>query len=303
MSVKSSSGLFTRVGEILKDDSNRSSLLLLPVTVFELVFFVVPMLYLLRISLYEQTSQGAFKEGTWTLSTYADVITSGYIQDLMWFTFKFAIISTAISVAIGVFYAYAIWRAEQKLRMLLLFGVVLPLLTTLVVKLYAGVLLLSPGGAINEVLISTGIRSEPIQLMNNFLGVLIGQLYITVPYSVLAIYSVLSTMDWEIVEAARDLGANRVRSFYEVVLPEIVPGIAVASVISFAWGIGAYSSPAILGTARQTTFALEVESLMLSEFNWPAAAALSLIMLLVVLVSIIVLFRFLDSRGGETDYV
>ncbi|WP_254522193.1 ABC transporter permease [Natrinema caseinilyticum] len=303
MSVETSSNLFRRVGEYIKDGSNRSKLLLLPVTVFELVFFVVPMLYLLRISLYEQTSQGAYREGTWTVSTYADVIASEYIQGLMWFTFKFAIISTVASVAIGVFYAYAIWRADRKLRLLLLFGVVLPLLTTLVVKLYAGVLLLSPGGAINELLMSTGVRSEPLQLMNNFLGVLIGQLYITVPYSVLAIYSVLSTMEWEIVEAARDLGANRVRSFYEVVLPEIVPGIAVASVISFAWGVGAYSAPSILGTARQTTFALEVESLMLSEFNWPAAAALSLIMLLVVLVSIVGLFAFLDSRGGETDYV
>jgi spermidine/putrescine transport system permease protein len=302
MSVQNSTNLFDRVGEYIKDGSNRSKLLLIPVTIFELIFFVVPVMYLVRISLYEQTSQGAFEAGTWTLSTYGEVLTSGYIQDLMWFTFKFAVISTIVSVVIGVFYAYAIWRAGRKLRLLLLFGVVLPLLTTLVVKLYAGVLLLSPGGTVNEVLLSTGLSSEPLQLMNNFFGVLVGQLYITVPYAVLAIYSVMSTMDWKIVEASRDLGASRVRSFYEVVLPEIVPGIAVATVISFAWGVGAYSAPSILGTARQTTFAIEVETLMLSNFNWPAAAALSLIMLVVVLVSILVLFRFLNGRGGDAGY-
>ena len=301
MSVASGRRPLQRVGTYLQDSSNRSLLLLVPVAVFEVIFFIIPLLYLLRISLYEQTSSGAYAPGTWTLATYADVLTSGYIQGLMVFTFKFAIISTVLTLLVSVLYAYAIWRANRIVRTVLLVGIVLPLLTTLVVKLYAWVLLLAPAGTINDAVLSSGLTQQPLQLMNNFMGILIGQLYISIPYAVLAIYSVLSTMEWEIVEAARDLGASRPRSFYEVVLPQIVPGIAVATVISFAWGVGAYAAPALLGTARQTTFSIEVENLMLSQFNWPAASALALIILVVVLTSVMGLFAFLNRWGGDAS--
>ncbi len=277
-------------------------LLLLPLLAFELVFFVVPVLYLLRISLYEQSESGAYTEGTWTLSSYVEILTSGYVHELMLFTFKFAVVTTVVTVAAAIVYAYAIWRSQGLVRTALLFGVVLPLLTTLVVRLYAWVVLLAPDGTINDFLLATSIVSDPATLMNNTFGVVVGQTYIAFPYAVLAIFSVLSAMDWEIVEAARDLGASRPRSVLEVVIPQMVPGIVVATVITFAWAVGAYAAPSLLGSAGETTFAMHVDHLMLTQFNWPAASALALIILALVLASVVLLFAVLDRWGGDVDY-
>lgn len=119
----------------------------------------------------------------------------------------------------------------------------------------------------------------------------------------LSVYSVLSSVKWELVEAARDLGAGRVRSFFEVVLPDIMPGITVATVISFAWSVGAYSAPALLGAGSDRTFALEVQEQMLINFNWPIATALSTIMLVLMLVSILFIYVTLGRIGGNLQNV
>lgn len=296
--------VFTRVGNLLQQGSTRAKLLLVPLTVFEAIFFVVPLLYLIRISLYEPSSAGAYAAGTVSLMSYANVLTSSYLHEVLLFTFKLAVTSTVITVGISFAYAYAIWRATGIKQTALLFAMVLPLLTTLVAKLYAWVLLLSPEGTINDALLAAGTVESAIPLMNNFLGVVVGQVYVCLPYAVLSIYSVVSTLDWETVEAARDLGASRPRSVMEVVVPAAIPGIAVATVITWAWGVGAYASPALLGSASQTTFAIEVEDRMLTEFNWPEASAMALLILLLVFVSVLLLFNFLNRYGGgENDYV
>jgi spermidine/putrescine transport system permease protein len=175
---------------------------------------------------------------------------------------------------------------------------VLPLLTTLVIKTYAWVPLLAPSGTVNTLLLAVGLLSSPIQVVPNTLGVVVGQVYIVLPYAMLAIYSVLSTVEWELVEAARDLGAGRVRSFFEVVLPEIMPGITVATIISFAWSVGAYSAPALLGAGSDRPFALEVQEQMLLNFNWPVATALSTVMLVLMFVSIVCIYAVLGRFGG-----
>jgi spermidine/putrescine transport system permease protein len=291
-----------RVTGDLDLDPDRSTLLLIPLVLFEVSVFLVPLLLLLRFSLYETGASSAYVDGTFTLQSYINILTSEYIHGVLLFTLKLALVSTIISVGFGLFYAYAIWRADGLLRSVLLLSMVLPLFVTLVVKIYAWSLLMSPNGVTNQVLVGTGILGEPVSILYSFWAVVIGQVYITLPYAVLAIYSVLSTMDWQIVEAARDLGASRPRSFVEVVLPEVVPGLIVASVLTFAWGVGAFAAPSLLGGGKQRTIAVEVHSLLLTEFNWPAATALSVFVLVIVVLTVFLQFKLLNSRGeGMTD--
>lgn len=297
MSVSNIS-VFERIGRVLQRGTTRAKLLLVPLTVFETIFFVIPLLFLLRISLYEPTTSGAYLDGTWSLTNYVSILTSSFIHDILIFTFKLAVVSTIITVVIGFAYAYAVWRASGLKRNALLFAMVLPLLTTLVAKLYAWVLLLTPNGTVNEYLLGAGLIDQPLALMNNFLGTVIGQVYICLPYAVLAIYSVMSTLEWDTVEAAHDLGASRPRAVIEVVVPGAMPGIAVATVITWAWGVGAYAAPSLLGSASERTFAIEVENRMLAQFNWPEASAMALLILVLVLVSVMLLFNFLNRYGG-----
>lgn len=297
-----STTVLEQIGHSLRRRSNRSSLLVVPLAIFELLFFILPLAILMRISLNEETARGAYAEGTWTVQSYLNILGSEYIHGLVIFTFKLALVTTLVTIPLALLYAYAIWRAEKTMKTLLLVGVVVPLLTTLVVKLYAWVVLLAPNGSINDLLLSINAIQEPVLMMNNFFGVVVGQVYVSLPYAILAIYSVITTMDWEIVEAARDLGASRPRSFVEVVVPQAIPGIAVAIIISFAWAVGSYTAPSLLGSSRERTFAIEVDNLMLKQFNWPKASALAIGILIIVLVTVIALFRFTNrSAEGFSD--
>lgn len=302
MSTARGESVFAWFGERIRRRDTTSIFLLLPIVAFELVFFVVPFLILLRMSVNAQSESG-FYESAWTLASYVQVFQSDLIQGIVLFSFKLGVIATALSVVIGLFYAYAIYRATGLTKAVLLFSVILTLLTTLVVKTYAWRPVLTPDGILNDVLLGLGVVQSPVQFAPGIVGTVIGQVYIVLPYSVLAIYSVFSTLDWSIVEAARDLGASRPRSFFEVVLPEVLPGVAVATVVSFAWSVGAYAAPSQLGTGQQTTFAMEVGNLMLTNFNWPTAAVLSVIMLTAMLLVSVTLFRVLNGIGGGGQHV
>ncbi|THE63557.1 ABC transporter permease [Salinadaptatus halalkaliphilus] len=279
--------------------SRKALLLMAPLLAFEALIFVVPFFILLRISVTEGSSDHVYEPGTWSLESYAVVFNSGLLHDIILYSFLLGAIVTVLSVLIGLFYAYAIWRSSGIVKSLLLLSVVMPLLTTLVIRTYAFNPLLSPTGTFNDVLLSAGLLSEPIQFVPATAGAVAGQLYIVLPYAVLAIYSVLATMDWGIVEAARDLGASRPRSFVEVVLPQVIPGIIVAAVISFAWSVGAYAAPDLLSNG--ITFAVHAEDLMIGDMRYSLAAALSVVMLVLMLVSVTAITLVLNRFGGDFD--
>ncbi|RKD94880.1 ABC transporter permease [Halopiger aswanensis] len=281
--------------------SRRALLLMAPLLVFEALIFVVPFLMLLRISFAEGATAAAYQPGTWSLEAYTSVLGSGLAWDVIQYSFAIGAAVTVITIALGLCYAYAIWRANGVVQSILLFSVVLPLLTTLVVKTYAFRPLLTPEGTLNDVLMGLHVISEPVSIVPGTAGAIIGQVYIVLPYAVLAIYSVMATMDWQLVEAARDLGASRPRSVLEVVVPRAMPGIIVATVISFAWSVGAYAAPFLLA-GGDISFAVRVEKQLLQNFQWPEATALSVIMIVLMLVSIAAIVGVLSRFGGEFDY-
>lgn len=290
-----------KFGSFLKQSSSRARLLLIPITVFETVFFIIPLVYLFRLSLYETGSSAAYVEGTLTFESYVTILTSSFVHQLLFFTVKLAVISTVITMVIAFGYSYAIWRADGLKRTALLFSIVLPLLTTIVAKLYAWLVFLSPAGTINRPLVEARLVGQPLPLMYNFTGVVVGQIYIILPYAVLAIYSVMSTLDWQTVEAARDMGASRPRSVLEIVLPGSMPGIIVGTVVTWAWGIGAYASPILLGSEGERTLSIEVESRMLTRFNWPEASAMALLMLVMVISTVLILFNLMNRYKGDQN--
>ncbi|MXV61457.1 ABC transporter permease subunit [Natronorubrum sp. JWXQ-INN-674] len=278
------SGSLGSIRESLLDQSssNRALLLMAPLIAFELLIFVIPFFILLRISVAGSSTDHVFAEGTWSLEAYREVLTSDLLWSIIGYSFQLGAIVTVLAVVIGLFYAYAIWRSTGLLKSLLLFSVVLPLLTTLVIRTYAFDPLLVPAG-----------------LVPGTVGVVVAQLYIVLPYAVLAIYSVMATTDWDVVEAARDLGASRPRSVLEVVVPQVMPGIIVAAVVSFAWSVGAYAAPELL--SNDITFAMHVEGLMLSDMRYPEAAALAVVMLGLMGVCIAGIFTVLNRFGGDFE--
>lgn len=270
--------------------------MLLPLLLFDLLVFVVPFGYLLRISLSER-STGAYVEGTWSVEGYTYLLEpSNTISETFLFTLGFGVVVTVVSVAIATLYAHAMWRADGPLRIVLTAGALVSMFTAIVVKLFAALLVYSPDGVLNGLLVSLGLVSEPLRLVNNGVGAVIGQLYIVVPYSILAVYAVLSTVDESLLEAARDLGASSPRAFLEVAVPHAVPGMLVAGVISFTWSIGSYAAPLLLGSGSERTNGVLVSDLLLREFDWPAAAALAVVVTATVLGGLVVVRLVLSRR-------
>jgi spermidine/putrescine transport system permease protein len=276
----------------------RTVALLVPLLVLDGLVFLVPMCYLVRLSLADRTTGGAFVEGSWSTAGYEYVVETSLVHEIFAFTLGFAVLVTLLAVAVAVVYAYAAWRATGWARTTLLAGAVLSLFTTIVVKLFAVVLVFSPRGVLNDLLTGLGLLAEPLLLVDNLAGAVLAQLYIVVPYAILSVYAVLSTLDDRLVEAARDLGAAGPHVFREVVLPHARPGVAVAGIVSFTWSVGAYPAPLLVGSGSEQTNAILVSQLLLTEFDWPAAAALAVVTVAVVLATLLVgLWRLGD--GGE----
>ena len=298
-------GVLDRVGAVLPVSMgglSRTQLLLVPILLFDLLVFLVPMGYLVRVSLYERdTAGGAYVEGTWSVESYRHLAGSELTRDIFRSTMEFAVLSTVLAVGIGTLYAYVAWRASGLVRTVLLAGVVVSMFTTLVVKLFAARLLLQPEGAVNDALLTAGLVGEPLSLVNNDIGVLIGQLYIVLPYTVLAVYSVLTGLDERLLEAAADLGASPIRAVREVVIPHAVPGMAVGGVIAFAWSAGAFAAPLLLGSASEHTVAVRVQELLSDNFDYPSAAALAIVLTTVVLAVLAAGAAWLQRRGGLGD--
>ncbi|MFC7186772.1 ABC transporter permease [Halorubrum yunnanense] len=283
--------------------SGRSAGLVAPLLLFDLLVFVVPFGYLVRISLTEQATAQAFVEGTWSLDGYRFIAESATIRREFVFTLGFAAVVTALAVGIGLVYAYAMWRAEGPLRVALVAGVLVSMFTAIVVKLFAAVLVFSPNGVLNAALVGSGVIAAPLTLVNNVPGAVIAQLYIVVPYAVLATFSVLATVDESLVEAARDLGASRPRAFLAVVLPHTVPGLLVAGVIAFTWSVGSYAAPLLLGSGSERTVGIEVADLLLQEFDWSAAAALAVVVTTTVIAALTLAYLLMRRQGGASAEV
>lgn len=296
-------GAAAAVRRALATGSGRTVALVAPLVLFDLLVFVVPFGYLLRISLSERATGRAFVEGSWSLSGYRFIAESATIRRAFLFTLGFAVVVTVLAVAIGLVYAYAMWRAEGLARVTLTAGVLVSMFTAIVVKLFAVVLVFSPNGVLNAALVGSGRLAAPLALVNNAPGAVLAQLYIVVPYAVLATFSVLAALDEALLEAARDLGASRPRAFREVVVPHVVPGLLVAGVIAFTWSVGAYAAPLLVGSGAERTAGIEVSDLLLQQFDWPAAAALAVVVTATVLVALAAVYGLLARRGRSEQGV
>jgi spermidine/putrescine transport system permease protein len=268
------------VSEKVPAPSSKS--LVLPFVAFELILFFGAGAYLFRVSLAEPAASSAFRQGTWTISNYLDVLSDEYLLGRLTYSIRLGALVTVVTVPTGFVYSYASWRAEGRRRMALLSAVVVALLLSIVIKVYAWVILLSPEGVLNRLLVST-VSDTPVELLGNEFSVVVGLVYSMLPYVVLTIYSVLVTLDERSIDAARDLGAGKIRSVYEVVLPGAVPGVIAAAVICFSWSSVAYAAPTFLGSPSERTVAVETGRLFTENFDWARAAALGVTSVVAVL--------------------
>ena len=204
---------------------------------------------------------------------------------------------TLICLVAGYPLAYSIAQSKGRVRRLLVFAVLVPFWTSILVRTFAWLVLLQTRGVINRTILWLGLTDEPINLVHNRVGVLIGMVHILLPFMVLPIYSVMVRISDVYSQAAASLGASPVRNFLRVYLPMSWPGVANGTVLVFVKGLRYFITPALLGGAGDTMIAQLIETEVSQFGQWGIAGALSLVLLFGVGVTFALLFR--TGVGGR----
>lgn len=267
--------------------------LLAPSGIWLLLLLVLPTLIIFQLSLVADIRPGDLVNPN-GFKNYIRIFDPLYVQVIVRSLF-FAFGTTIICLILGFPVAYWIAQiAPQRWRNLLLLGFVLPLWTSSLLRSYAWITILRPTGLLNSLLSNLGLPT--LELLNQSQAVFIGMSYSLLPYMVLILYASLEKLDKRLLEAAADLGANPVETFCQVTVPQILPGIAAASMLVFITGLGDFVDPELLGGASSMTAARLVYNQFLGATqNWGFGSALSMTLILLVSIAIALLIKF-----GET---
>jgi len=242
------------------------------------VSFVLPLLWLLRMSLNRGDSSGLIVD-TVTLDSYKQFLGDTYYWKMAWETTQLGIGVTILTVLVSYPIALFLVRTESRFKAVLMALAIAPLLTSSVVRTYGWLVLLGNQGVVNKTLQASGLIDQPLALINNKLGVYIALVEIMMPYMILALLAGFGRFNPELEHAASSLGANRWRVFWRIVWPLSMPGLLTGALLVFVLTISAFITPRLVGGGKVFNLATEIYDQATATLNWPFAAAISFILL------------------------
>jgi len=241
-------------------------------------------------------------DGSLSWENYARMIDSPSYYRIFETTFQISLLTTLICIALGYPLAYVITLLPGSLVGLALLAVLVPFWTSMLVRTYAWLVILQNNGVINSFLISNNIIAEPIALVHNFTGTLIGTSHIMLPFLVLPLYNAMRSIDRGLILAAASLGASPTVRFWTVYFPLTLPGLIAGALLVFVLSLGFYITPAILGGGKVIMAAMRIQSSIALYANWGAASAIAAVLLaatvLFPLLSLWLSRRVFGAKGG-----
>jgi ABC-type spermidine/putrescine transport system permease subunit I len=208
-------------------------------------------------------------------------------------TFQVSILTTLLCILIGYPLAYFLAHLPQRVAAIFMLAVLLPFWTSLLVRTYAWLVLLQKNGILNDFAIYMGLWETPVKLVHNMTGTLIGMAHIMLPFLVLPLYGAMRRIERDVMHAASNLGATPVQAFWNVFFPLSLPGMVAGSLIVFVLCLGFYVTPAVLGGGRVVMVATQITAILEQQFNWGAASALGVVLLVATLVILYAATRLL----------
>ena len=255
-----------------------------------LIFFVlIPNLLVLTVSFLTRDGSD-FYALPFTLDNYANLFNPLYAQ-VVWNSLYMSGIATIICLLIGYPFAFMVSKINPKYRPFLLFLVVLPFWTNSLIRIYGMKVFLGVKGVLNTMLMDMGILSEPIRILNTEVAVIIGLVYLLLPFMILPLYSAIEKLDGRLLEAARDLGANAVQRFFRVILPLSMPGIVAGCLLVLLPAMGMFYVADLLGGAKVLLVGNVIKSEFLISRNWPFGSAISIGLTILMALLIFVYYR------------
>lgn len=252
--------------------------LALPLAIFFLLFFMAPLVLLLTVSW-----RGEPEMVTWSSRQYVEALADPINLDILWDTLVLGAKATLICLVFGYPLAWMIAHARPRWQGPLIFLVILPILTSVVVRTFAWVVILARDGVLNKTLLTLGLIDSPLRLLFDEAGVLIVLAQVQMPLMVLPLLTTLQRIDPNLADASSVLGAGEWRTFRRVILPLSVPGMIAGCILVYAASVTAFVTQTLIGGARNVYMPLFIFQEALDLQNWPFAAALSVIFMVSVL--------------------
>ncbi len=253
-----------------------------------IIFFLIPYLIVILYSFLSPDIYDVKFEVS--LDAYRQIFAGDYLKPFL-NSFKLAIYTTVVCIFLGYPVAYYIARASEKLRNILLIFIIIPFWTNLIIRIFSWRIFLAYNGVLNDFLMSTGIIHAPLEIMRTDLAVILVMVYVYLPYMILPLYSTLEKLDFTLLQAAMDLGANEVKAFFSITLPLSLGGIFAGTLLVFIPSLGSYLIPQLVGNQR-SLYIGQVITYKIKNIprNWPMASALSHTLLLLVVVMLLILY-------------
>ena len=268
---------------------------IIPVIIYVILLIALPLIYILIISFFQSDYYGGMIS-TFTLQNYIDIFDQVYINVFLKSIFV-AGVTTLICILISYPFVLAISHKKPATQKILMTLVMVPFLTNSLIRMYGWLVLLRKSGVINQVLLGVGVIQEPLSLMYNMFGIIIGMVYTLLPFMILPLYSSVSTIDKYLLEAANDLGAGKAKTFFKIIVPQTLPGLFNGSLMVFTPALGYFFIVDILGGGKLMILGNLIKNQFLTARNWPFGAAISI---LLVLITFIIIFIY-RKLGGKMD--
>jgi spermidine/putrescine transport system permease protein len=230
-----------------------------------------------------------------TLINYLQLNNSIYLK-IFKQSFYIAGICTAICLVIGYPFAYVIARLQSRFRSLLILLIIIPFWTSSLIRTYSMITILKPKGVINSILLWTGIISKPIPVLFSDTAVMIGLVYNLLPFMILPLLTNIERLDNKLIDAARDLGANRITTFRRIILPLTMPGILSGCILVFLPAMTIFYIPDLLGGSKSILLGNLIQNQFLIAQNWPLGSAISVVFTLLLAVLLLIYWHSMRNK-------
>ena len=259
-------------------------LTLAPLYIFTIIFVAMPLIYMVILS-FETRSGNWGVSPDFTLKNYMQILDPVYFKIFIQ-SLRLSLISTGIIIAIGYPFGYYMAKLTDKWKKRMMILLIIPFWTSSIIRLYGWITVFRAGGPVNKVLELLGLIDQPLKFLYTYPAVVLGMVYALLPFMILSVYSSAEKMDWNLVEAARDLGASKFRAFITVTLKMTMPGLLTGVILTFVPSMGLFYIADILGGNKVVLIGSIIQEQLLKTHNWPFAAALSIVLMVLTLLLI-----------------
>ncbi|WP_052947854.1 ABC transporter permease [Aneurinibacillus tyrosinisolvens] len=264
------------------------------------LLLLIPLAYivfLMVFSMFGLFKLSIFDKNGFTLEYLSHIFLETVYLQVLWLTLKVSFIVTLMALIVSYPVAYLLVNTESSTWKKIIFAAVLiPFWISLLVRTFAWTIILQEQGVINKFLMAIGLIDQPIPLLYNTTGVVIGMTHVLIPYMVLSLYSVMEGIDKRLIQASQGMGAKPWKSFVQIFFPLSLPGVLSGSLLVFILAMGYFITPALLGGSKNMMISMLIQNNVSTTLNWNLASALALVLFVVTL--LLLFLSYLLTRNN-----